>query len=206
MKKTRAQINRENAAKSTGPKTEAGKQKCSLNAMRHALTGQVIVLPTDDLTAYLKHTQAFHGEYHPQGPTESHLVQTLADCSWRLNRVRAIEHNLLAIGFDRQVEQSGHPQIHAALATAKGTRHHLRQIAIFSQHEARLERQFRQTLALIRELQFERQAQPKAATSAPAPEPAKTQNGSVFPTSQPNHYACTPTTRANAQSETINLT
>ena len=46
-----ASINRENAQHSTGPKTEAGKQKSSLNALRHGLTGQTVVMPAEDLAA-----------------------------------------------------------------------------------------------------------------------------------------------------------
>ena len=46
-KKSRAEANRENAQKSTGPRTEEGKRKFSLNGIRHGLTGQVVVLPID---------------------------------------------------------------------------------------------------------------------------------------------------------------
>ena len=42
----RAAVNKANAQKSTGPRTAAGKQRSSLNALRHGLTGQTIVLPT----------------------------------------------------------------------------------------------------------------------------------------------------------------
>jgi len=41
----RAEINRANAQHSIGPKTPEGKQRSSLNALRHGLTGQIIVLP-----------------------------------------------------------------------------------------------------------------------------------------------------------------
>ena len=41
--------NRANAAHSTGPKTEAGKQHSCLNALRHGLTGHTIILPKEDL-------------------------------------------------------------------------------------------------------------------------------------------------------------
>jgi hypothetical protein len=67
---TRARINRANAKQSTGPKTKAGKKRSSLNALRHGLTGQAIVLPSDDLKAYQKHLQSFADEYRPQGATE----------------------------------------------------------------------------------------------------------------------------------------
>ena len=44
--------NRANAAHSTGPKTEAGKPRSCLNALRHGLTGHTIILPAEDLEAY----------------------------------------------------------------------------------------------------------------------------------------------------------
>src|ERR1700693_5826961 len=93
------EINRANAQHSTGPKTEAGKKQSSLNALRHGLTGQIVVMPTEDLEAYKLHLESFAGEYHPQGPTEANLVQALADTSWRLNRVAALETNLLSLGI-----------------------------------------------------------------------------------------------------------
>ncbi len=163
MSKRSNAANRKNAAHSTGPKTDAGKQKSSLNALRHGFTGQVVVLPTEDRRVYFQHTNAFHNEYHPQGPTETHHVQTLADAAWRLNRLRALEDNLLTIGLLHQEEsktnpRTDHPEASTALATADGTKDHLRQIAILSVHEARLTRQFTKTLTLIRELQAERKA------------------------------------------------
>src|ERR1700685_2423514 len=94
----KAEINRANAQHSTGPKTEAGKKQSSLNALRHGLTGQIVVMPSEDLHAYQLHLNSFTDEYHPKGATESHLVQALADASWRLNRVAALETNLLTLG------------------------------------------------------------------------------------------------------------
>src|SRR5579863_5640731 len=94
----RSEINRANAQHSTGPKTPEGKKHSSLNALRHGLTGQIVVMPTEDLQAYQLHLKSFTGEYNPKGATESHLVQALADTSWRLNRVAALETNLLTLG------------------------------------------------------------------------------------------------------------
>src|SRR5260370_2062190 len=73
----RAETNRENAKKSTGPRTEAGKQRSSLNALRHGLTGQTAVLPSDDLAAYPPHCKAFPDHYQPQNPTKPHSPHTL---------------------------------------------------------------------------------------------------------------------------------
>src|SRR5580692_9080330 len=96
---SRIEINRANAQHSTGPKTTEGKQKSSLNALRHGLTGQIVVMPTEDLAAYQRHLASFTDEYTPSGATEANLVQALADTSWRLNRVAALETNLLMLGI-----------------------------------------------------------------------------------------------------------
>ena len=46
---SRVAINRANARYSIGPKTESGKKVSSLNALRHGLTGQIVVMPNEDL-------------------------------------------------------------------------------------------------------------------------------------------------------------
>src|ERR1700680_3771654 len=94
----RAAVNKANAQKSTGPRTEADKQRSSLNALRHGLTGHVVVLPTEDQAAYQRHSQSFLDEDHPKDATETQLVQSLIDNSWRLNRAAALETNLFSLG------------------------------------------------------------------------------------------------------------
>jgi hypothetical protein len=142
----RAEINKANAQHSTGPKTKAGKKKSSLNALRHGLTGQVVIMPAEDLQAYQRHLQSFTDEYHPKGATEAHLVQALADASWRLNRVAALETNLLnlaAIGDG----------IADALAIAAALESQSKALANLSMHSQRLSRQFERTVAQLRDLQ-----------------------------------------------------
>ena len=41
--------NRANAQKSTGPRTPEGKSKSRLNAFRHGITAQVIVMPPEQM-------------------------------------------------------------------------------------------------------------------------------------------------------------
>jgi len=154
----RAAINRANAQKSTGPRTEAGKQRSSLNALRHGLTGHTMVMPTQDLAAYQLHVQEFLTEYHPKSATEKQLVQTIADTTWRLNRVMALETNLLTLGMTEHADSvnTADPEVHAALATAESLREQTKALANLSMYEQRLSRQFEKALKQLREIQAER--------------------------------------------------
>ena len=44
--------NRANAQKSTGPRTEEGKQRSRLNGIRHGLTGQVSIMTDENRAAH----------------------------------------------------------------------------------------------------------------------------------------------------------
>jgi hypothetical protein len=159
----RIEMNKANAQHSTGPKTEAGKQRSSLNALRHGLTGQIVVMPTDDLAAYQLHLNRYAAEYHPQGATESDLVQVLADTSWRLHRVAVLETNLLTLGMAREPNplSSAPPQIQDAMALVSALESQSKALSNLSMHSQRLSRQFERTIIQLRDLQKNRRAQEK---------------------------------------------
>ena len=92
----RSSANRLNAQFSTGPRTAEGKQRSSRNALRHGLTAASPVLPTEDPIAYETHRRAFQDEYRPATPTETQLVNELADTAWRLNRIPLLESRLIS--------------------------------------------------------------------------------------------------------------
>ena len=156
----RAAINKANAQHSTGPRTAAGKQRSSLNAMRHGLTGQVIVLPTEDLAAYQRHTQAFLDEYQPKGVTESHLVQSLLDTAWLFERATAIDMNLLTLGIMEMEDlvHANHPDAEIGLAMARAYREHNRASVNIAIQRQRLGRQYERTLVQLRQIQADRRA------------------------------------------------
>jgi len=159
---SRIKINRANSQHSTGPKTQAGKSRSSLNALRHGLTGQIVVMPTEDLAAYQLHLQSFTDEYHPHGATESHLVQALADTSWRLNRVAALETNLLTLGVTHIAPIPDAPQqIQDAMSIVASLESQSKALANLSMHSQRLSRQFERTVAQLRDLQETRRAKEK---------------------------------------------
>ena len=155
----RSHINRANSQHSTGPKTPEGKKHSSLNALRHGLTGQIVVMPTEDLTAYQAHLESFTEEYDPKGATESHLVQALADASWRLNRVAALETNLLTLGVTHPTSIDAPQQIQDAMSIVAALESQSKALANLSMHSQRLSRQFERTVTQLRALQQTRRAQ-----------------------------------------------
>jgi hypothetical protein len=98
----RAAANRANSQRSTGPRTTAGKQRSSLNALRHGLTAASPLLPSEAPAAFEDHRRRFFDEYQPATPTESRLVQELSDTSWRLNRIPVLEAALFSQNPDPQ--------------------------------------------------------------------------------------------------------
>lgn len=175
----RAAINRANSQHSTGPPHRSRKQRSSLNALRHGLTARTAVLLTEDRAAFDRHCRGFFDEYQPATPTDNHLVQELADTSWRLRRIPLLEANLLTI--------ANRPSQYAE------TIHSLSMLGL---HGARLSRQFQKTLHQLRELQAERRGRERPApkeTAAASRELPKAQGipkapahpGFVFSNHQP---------------------
>ena len=158
ISEARRRANRENAKKSTGPRTPEGKQRSSLNATRHGILAQVILLPKEDMAAYNKFTADYAAALNPVGTVEIQLAHACADIQFRLHRMAAAEHNLFAIGHQENGDNwnTGHSESHAALTFADTLRRSKDPIATLTIYEQRLSRRLLQTLKQLREMQAER--------------------------------------------------
>src|SRR5579864_6903224 len=142
------EANRRNAEKSTGPKTAEGKSNSSRNNLRHGLTCQISLLPTEDREAHDKFCTELIDSFNPETPMERQLAQSIAEDSWRLNRARAIENNMFALGHGHQ-----HREAQIALADAATF---LAQAAAFDRltiYEQRINRNLQRNMKLLGELQ-----------------------------------------------------
>jgi hypothetical protein len=164
IERDRAAINRENSLKSTGPRTEAGKQKSSLNALRHGLTGQIVVMPNEDLEAYHRFTDSFHEDHKPSGALETQLVQSIADDYWRLNRAKNLEGHLFALFIHEKAPgiETSNEQVRDALAMADGLREQTKALATLSMHQQRINRTILSNVKLLKELQAERSSKERS--------------------------------------------
>src|SRR6516225_3582643 len=87
----RAEINRRNAAQSTGPKTPGGRERSRFNAVKHGLRAKTLVLPGEDPVAYQARLDAWTADLAPTDDVEQFLVGRAVQLSWQLQRAdRAI--------------------------------------------------------------------------------------------------------------------
>jgi hypothetical protein len=93
--------NRANAQLSTGPRTDTGRARSSQNAVKSALTGRTVLLPTDDRDEYGRFLADFQQQLEPIGQLECELVQIIVDCHWRLRRIQELEYALYTHGHDQ---------------------------------------------------------------------------------------------------------
>jgi hypothetical protein len=91
------EANRRNAAKSTGPITQEGKQRSRCNAVRHALTAETVIGALEDSEDYRAFEAAVVADYDAQSAVERELVLRLAGLLWRLRRATTTETGLFEI-------------------------------------------------------------------------------------------------------------
>lgn len=83
--------NRQNALKSTGPRTPEGKAVVALNAQKHGLLSKEVLLPDEDEAALVEFGKHLRPHLAPVGELEALLVDRIVASAWRLRRVMAIE-------------------------------------------------------------------------------------------------------------------
>ena len=91
------EANRRNALRSTGPKTDDGKQHASRNAVRHGLTAETVITPLEDPEDYKAFEQAVTADYEAETAVERELGLRLASLLCGPRRATSIETGLLQI-------------------------------------------------------------------------------------------------------------
>ena len=86
-------------SKWTGPRTAAGKERSSLNAMKHGLTSRRVVLPQENRAEFDSLLRELHADSQPVGTLEFELVNDIAAAIWRLRRVRGRECDLAEVAL-----------------------------------------------------------------------------------------------------------
>jgi len=141
--------NRQNAQKSSGPRTPAGKARSSQNAVKTGLYSATALLPTEDAEEYRAHAESYAVSLKPQDPVQADLVKILSDNVWCLRRIRrlvAVQTASVSALFDNDGSICFAYDL-ITIAT--------RALESFSRHEHRLQNAVAKTLKLLKELQKE---------------------------------------------------
>ena len=160
--KRQTTANRRNARRSTGPRTEAGRQISSLNALKHGLRSQLAVIPGENEAEFQALFEAFAEEAGPQSPRDLAAVRKIATCEWRLRRIAAIETEMFTQALNAPVEeeatidnidavverlaarQSAPPQSPMATLAQRFLKGEIKHFNALARYEASLNRQYNQ--------------------------------------------------------------
>lgn len=85
------EANRRNAESSTGPRTEGGRTRARLNALKHGLTARQLVIFDERAGEFMTLYRGYIDHFRPEGAMEHCLVQEIAIAMWGLMRLHRIE-------------------------------------------------------------------------------------------------------------------
>src|SRR5262245_33555545 len=88
--RSQKQINasKRNGATGKGPKSLAGKLLSRLNALKHGLRADTVVLPGENHRDFRQRLQDFVADLQPQSGFEMTILTELAVAAWKLDRAR----------------------------------------------------------------------------------------------------------------------
>jgi hypothetical protein len=166
------EINRQNARKSTGPRTEAGKAASSKNRLSHGLCSSSLLVFGETQAEFDELHNGVQAQFNPVTPEEMLLTSQLTEALWRLNRARRVESatfDRMMDETDRLLSQSG------TIETAQSTGDQLgacffdaenrKVMASLQRYVTAAERTYRQSLKALQEALKRR---PETAIETPA--------------------------------------
>ena len=153
--------NQENAKNSTGPKTEEGKAKASMNALKHGLRTTALIIPGESIDDYRQFWDDMEVDWQPADKTEYCFFEDMIVARWMLARVDWSENRIA------QTVNFGPKQLDYCV--------------VLDRRRTKFERSFERSMENLKKAQAARKArpepkpEPKPEESKPAPQPVKPQ-------------------------------
>ena len=148
-------------------------QKSVLMGRRDPTTGQSVLRTESDADSHRRFIAEYVAAFKPDGMIEIQLAQRLAQDTWRINRIHAVEENIFALGHSEPYAnmKSAHPEIHAAMVQALTFRNDPKVLSYIATYEQKLTKNFQINFNMLLKLQSLRQpvlAKEKVMTAAAA--------------------------------------
>jgi hypothetical protein len=92
---------RANGAKSHGPVTAEGRDRSSINAIRHGLNARPGILSIESTQAYDDLRDQYYLQFQPPNRYVAHLIEDLVQVHWQLRRLRDLDAGYLELEAKR---------------------------------------------------------------------------------------------------------
>jgi len=145
----KTKTNRNNALKSTGPRTPEGKAVVARNPIKHGLLSREVLLVEEGKAAFRALAAGLWEYLQPVGTLECFLTDRIVAAAWRLRRVHVIETDL----FDCYPGFSELQSVGTVFAQDSGNEGAFLKL---SRYEAAIERNFFRALHELERLQARR--------------------------------------------------
>ncbi|MFO0504499.1 MAG: hypothetical protein ACK527_20185 [Acidobacteriota bacterium] len=164
----RAATNRENAAKSTGPRTPEGKAASSKNRLAHGLCSASLILHGECEADFDELRRQTHSTFAPVTPEELLFTDQLVEATWRLNRARRVETQALnqinvetAMNIMRLNGSTNTPSPEMSLAASLADQANQKLFATIQRYVTANERTYRACLKSLQDAIKRRRPQPE---------------------------------------------
>ena len=157
------EANRRNAAKSTGPRSVAGKAVSSMNALQSGIDAESAIIIGEDPAALAQLAETFYHDHQPQTPMERALLDNVIRDTWLLTRFFRIDAEI--IDYEIEDDRYSNKDNQAGRAFIDNSTHQIRlQRRIDATRRSQI-----QAFKEFQRLQAERRAQPLPQSQPPAP-------------------------------------
>jgi hypothetical protein len=198
----RAQSSKANGALSKGPSTPAGKERSSLNALRHGLCAKCIVLDHESRENFLILLQQHVDRFRPANEVEFGMIEEMCASYWRQRRAWSIETALLNTQIALQPEGANADSMAKAFDTLAAAP----TLPLLHRYETRQHLMYQRalrTLAILRTVTGPNDPSPISGQSAPViPMPAPEPAAPCQPPAKPAEPPLTPAAPESTPAET----
>jgi hypothetical protein len=102
--------NRQNAQRSTGPRTPEGKDTTRFNALKSGIDAQAEVIPGEDPGRLETLIAEYQERFDASTPERRMLVDTLVNCEWMLRRMRRGEAQFWKFRDSKTITETDYPE------------------------------------------------------------------------------------------------
>ncbi len=160
-----------------------GKARAAMNAFQHGLSGHRMLLQPHELEGYRRLSSELYRDYKPANEAERQFVQKIIDCHTRINRIVAIENNILNVGVSSNFrpDSTNDDETEAMIAQARSWTEDENSFEKLGRYESRISRQLVQYSKELDRIQDRRKKHEKELEEIRQPIAKKPDTAKVIP-------------------------